>query len=107
MQILTKEALLLLALSTSTNPDGLTMNEAVRALKARFDLTITESAARAAAKALITVGFVDNGVRKVPAERRVPAEHYRLTEGGLRKLRETIGVLNGIALRSHVQPQEP
>ncbi len=103
MQILTKEALLLLALSTSTDSDGLTMNEAIRALKTKLDLTIAESTARAAAKTLVGLRLVANGVRKVPSDRRVPAGHYRLTENGRSKLRETIGVLNGIVLRSQVQ----
>lgn len=98
--IFTAETLLLLALSCTTDPDGLSIEAAIRRLAQVHDQTLTISRARSASKSLLRRQLIANGTKKIPEGRETPAEHYRLTDTGRFELRRIIGVLRGVVARA-------
>lgn len=103
--IFTKEVLLLLALSCATHTDGLSIEEAIRALAERHNLTLPISQARAAARILLARNHAANGIKKVPPGRTATAEYYRLTDTGRAELDRVVGILRAVVARAPVRTE--
>ncbi|MEK9155016.1 MAG: hypothetical protein AAB839_00015 [Patescibacteria group bacterium] len=97
---MTKEILLLLALSCATEVDGLTIGDAARELGIKFGLVLNASTARAASKTLIKGELIANGIKKIPGGKRKEADHYRLTAKGRVELARVTDLFNQIMSRT-------
>jgi hypothetical protein len=98
--IFASETLLLLALSCTTDPDGLSTEGAIRRLAQVHDQVLTVNRARSASKNLMRRQLIENGTKKVPDGRETPAKHYRLTDAGRIELQRVVGVLRGVIARA-------